>query len=71
MSKIKGISQFHGKELKIVYEKDEFIVFPMYHPAAIMYNGSLRPYFEKDFKKLGSLLNNGKMNAQEQLNKFI
>ena len=34
------------------------IVFPMYHPAAALYNPSLRPRLEQDFQKLNEFIPN-------------
>ena len=48
MKKQKGISEVHGKSFEI----NGFIVFPIYHPSAMMYKPSLKKIFEKDFKKL-------------------
>jgi len=31
-------------------------VFPLYHPAAALHNGALKPTLEQDFRKLGDLL---------------
>ena len=46
------ISKIHGQPKEI----DGRYVVPMYHPAAALHNGSLRPELEADFKKLPRLL---------------
>ena len=46
------ISQVHGQPLRV---KGRFIV-PMYHPAAALHQGSLRPVIESDFSKLPDLI---------------
>lgn len=46
------ISKIHGEAKEI---GGRFVV-PMYHPAAALHNGSLRPVLEDDFKKLPRLL---------------
>lgn len=46
------ISQIHGQPKEI---NGRFVV-PMYHPAAALHNGSLRPEIEADFLKLPRLL---------------
>jgi 5-enolpyruvylshikimate-3-phosphate synthase len=62
-----SISQVHGKLLKkkvhfIVGEKritmpNEYYL-PLYHPAAAMYNGTLRETLVEDFKKIPLILKN-------------
>ena len=56
MSKIEGIASLHGRKAEVVYEEKTYFVFPIYHPAAMMYNGKVRGLFEKDFLILASLL---------------
>ncbi len=56
MSKIKGISELHGTDQTVEKDEKKYHVFPMYHPAAMMYNGKVREFFEKDFLILGELL---------------
>jgi DNA polymerase len=46
------ISQVHGKAVKI----HERLVVPMYHPAAALHNGSLRPVIKQDFSQLPQLI---------------
>lgn len=46
------ISKIHGQPKEI---GGRFVV-PMYHPAAALHNGSLRPQIEADFQKLPRLL---------------
>lgn len=46
------ISKIHGQPKEI----DGRFVVPMYHPAAALHNGSLRPEIEADFAKLPRLL---------------
>lgn len=46
------ISKIHGQPKEI---NGRFVV-PMYHPAAALHNGSLRPEIEADFQKLPRLL---------------
>lgn len=52
------ISEVHGKLLR--KEIDDFPTknfLVLYHPAAAMYNGSLRETLQNDFKKLPKILN--------------
>lgn len=43
------ISQQHGKPKKVKYHDSEFLVIPLYHPAAALYNGSMRQTLIDDF----------------------
>lgn len=52
-----GISQYHGRALRKEFkELGKLVFFPCYHPAAALYNGSLRSVLEKDFKKIPKLI---------------
>jgi DNA polymerase len=46
------ISQVHGKPVKV----RERLVVPMYHPAAALHQGSLRPVIKEDFAQLPELI---------------
>ena len=46
------ISQVHGKAIKI----QDRLVVPMYHPAAALHQGSLRPVIKQDFSQLPQLI---------------
>ena len=46
------ISDVHGQAMRV---KGRLVV-PMYHPAAALHQGSLRPVIEKDFGKLPELI---------------
>ena len=43
------ISQQHGVPKKVKYHDSEFLVIPLYHPAAALYNGSMRQTLIDDF----------------------
>lgn len=43
------ISQQHGVPKKVKYHESEFLVIPLYHPAAALYNGSMRQTLIDDF----------------------
>lgn len=43
------ISRDHGKARRVVYHAREFLVVPLYHPAAALYNGGLRQMLIDDF----------------------
>lgn len=58
-----NIGEYHGRALRKKFGTlGEFIFFPCYHPAAALYNGSLRSVLEKDFKKIPKLI--GKINKK-------
>jgi DNA polymerase len=46
------ISKVHGKARQV----GDYVVMPVYHPAAALYQQSLRQTIEEDFKKIPSLL---------------
>lgn len=43
------ISRDHGHARKVTYHDNEFLVIPLYHPAAALYNGSMRQILIDDF----------------------
>lgn len=54
------IGDMHGKETRVTvkHEKQEgeFALFPLYHPASIIYNRSLQEVYDEDLQTLKSLL---------------
>ena len=57
------ISQVHGQSMRI---KGRLVV-PMYHPAAALHQGSLRPVIKDDFAKLPQLIANADEPARIQI----
>ena len=43
------ISRDHGHARKVTFHEHEFLVIPLYHPAAALYNGSMRQVLIDDF----------------------
>jgi uracil-DNA glycosylase family 4 len=43
-----GIGKLHGRK----FRREGYIIIPLYHPAAGLYNPELRPVMEKDIKRL-------------------
>ena len=43
------ISRDHGKPRRVRFLEQEFLVIPLYHPAAALYNGSMRQVLIDDF----------------------
>jgi DNA polymerase len=56
MKKIEGISFLHGKHIVKKIDGFEFIVVPLYHPAAMLYKPSLRTELESDFLGMKEIL---------------
>ena len=52
------ISQQHGQPKRVVYQNSEFLVIPLYHPAAALYNGSMRRTLVDDFLAAKALADN-------------
>jgi DNA polymerase len=51
------ISQIHGKALRRnIPELGAFVFYALYHPAAALYNGSMREVLIADFKKIPKVL---------------
>ena len=49
------ISRDHGRARTVKYHDYEFLVIPLYHPAAALYNGSMRQVLIDDFLKAKAL----------------
>lgn len=50
------ISLVHGQAKRVVFADKKIIIFPLYHPAAALYNGSMRKVLIEDFKKLPKII---------------
>lgn len=50
------ISSDHGKARKVRFHEHEFLVIPLYHPAAALYNGSMRQVLINDFLAAAELV---------------
>jgi uracil-DNA glycosylase family 4 len=60
-----SISKIHGQPKR----KGSRVVMPMYHPAAALYQGSLRPLLAADFQKIPKVLKlvqSGKIQREEK-----
>lgn len=58
----RGITGLHGK----LYQAGKFKVFPIFHPAAALYDGAKREALENDFVTLGELLGTVKRGSFSQ-----
>lgn len=56
------ISNVHGQAIQVQGR----LVVPMYHPAAALHQGSLRPVIEGDFVKLTGMIAEGNLRQMEQ-----
>jgi DNA polymerase len=56
MKKIGGISTLHGVPKKLKFNDYEFIVVPIYHPAAMLYRPQLKDTFEVDFNTMKKII---------------
>jgi len=50
------ISAIHGQPKRVKFGEGELTIVPLYHPAAALYNGSLRTTLIEDFKKLPKII---------------
>lgn len=50
------ISELHGQSKHVVFDGMAVVVVPLYHPAAALYNGSLRATLIDDFMKLTTII---------------
>lgn len=51
-----AISRDHGKPRRVTYRATDFLVIPLYHPAAALYNGSLRQTLIDDFLRVPEIV---------------
>jgi uracil-DNA glycosylase len=61
------ISQIHGKIEPVKYRGKDYIVIPMYHPAAALRAGSIMQQLEKDFLVIGKALKEFPKSSPSQL----
>ncbi|MDX2776322.1 uracil-DNA glycosylase [Streptomyces caniscabiei] len=57
------ISQIHGQPKRIQFGDQKIVIIPLYHPAAALYNGSMRQTLIDDFvnvPKIISMMNQGR-----------
>lgn len=50
------ISEVHGKAQEVQKNNETQVYYPLYHPAAALYNGSLQSVLLEDFSRLPQLL---------------
>ena len=59
MKKIGGISYLHGTPTTVSVDEHTFMVVPLYHPAAMLHNPTLRSVLNEDFQKIKRILGEG------------
>lgn len=52
-----SIGEIHGRSFEVGVPWGRVIVFPLYHPAALLYNRGLEAELRRDFESLSSLMN--------------
>lgn len=50
------IGEIHGQPKRITFDNHKIVVMPLFHPAAALYNGSLRQTLIDDFLKVPSVI---------------
>jgi len=56
MDSVEGITKIHGKRHEVDFFGQKIIVYPIYHPAAVIYNRKLVEQIKQDFVKLSDIL---------------
>ena len=62
MNKIEGISLLHGQKKEIKIDDKQYVIIPLYHPAAMLYRPQLREVMKKDFKKIQTIIKSSSNN---------
>jgi len=52
----KRISEVHGEPKRVKFGKTTLVVVPLFHPAAALYNGSLRQTLLDDFSRIPKII---------------
>jgi uracil-DNA glycosylase family 4 len=50
------IGEIHGQPKRIQFGNDKLVIIPLFHPAAALYNGSLRQTLIDDFLKVPEII---------------
>lgn len=50
------ISQVHGEAKRIKFADQKLVILPLYHPAAALYNGSMRQTLIEDFMTIPKII---------------
>jgi uracil-DNA glycosylase family 4 len=60
-----GITRVHGQGQRMRLGEREVLLYPLYHPAAALYTGSMLAVLEEDFRRLPELLSRPAENAAD------
>lgn len=61
------ISLIHGQPKRIAFGNGKLVVMPLYHPAAALYNNSMKQTIIEDFMKLPKIINIIKQQEKENI----
>lgn len=50
------ISKIHGEPKRVQFGDEKLIIVPLYHPAAALYNGSMRSVLLDDFSRIPEII---------------
>ncbi len=50
------ISKIHGEPKRVQFGDDKVVIVPLYHPAAALYNGSMRSVLLDDFARIPEII---------------
>lgn len=67
MNSIGGITSLRGAPKKVKFNDIEFIVVPLFHPAAMLYRPQLKETMETDFNTLKKIVDGEYKNKQKTL----
>jgi uracil-DNA glycosylase family 4 len=70
MKNIPGITGLHGRVHHLNIDGMDFMVIPLYHPAAMLYNPVLRTVLGEDFLKMGEILLASSAERQKSLGDY-
>lgn len=65
------ISEVHGRAFRKSWQGKDQVFLALYHPAAALYNGSMRETLKSDFKKIPTLITKIKKTLKPQQKKLI
>jgi len=65
------ISEVHGQAFRREWQGNKQVFLALYHPAAALYNGSMRETLKEDFAKIPKLINKIKSEERPIQNKLI
>jgi DNA polymerase len=51
-----GVTRVHGQARRATFGEHETVLYPLYHPAAALYNARLRPELEADIARIPALM---------------